>query len=95
MSRQSSSADRNGVRIRRYGPRKMPVHRMVEELLQRLPHRLIRQRERRGQVLREVRLQFFRGQRRSHCMSPSACAFCSRSLNTACACRYSATRSAL
>ena len=52
-------------------PAEDPVRRMVQELLKRLPHRRVRQRERRGQVLREVRLQFFRGQRRSHRMSPS------------------------
>ena len=77
-------------------PPEDPVLRVVQELVQRVPHRRVRQRERGRQVLGEVLPQFFGSQRRSHRMSPSpACARRNRSLNTACACRYSATRSAL
>ena len=71
-------------------PAEHALRRVVQEPLKALPGGTVGQGERRGEVLGEVPLQFLGGQGRSHDAAPFI-----RSVKAACACRYSAIRSAL
>ena len=71
-------------------PAEHALPRVVQEPLKPLPGGLVRQGERRGEVLGKVPLELLGGQGRSHDAAPFM-----RSVNAACACRYSPIRSAL
>ncbi len=68
---------------------------MVEKGRKRLALLRVGERERGGQILGEVRPQTLGGKRRPHPAHPASLAACNRALNTACAWRISASRSAL